>query len=103
MDLGAVVGDTIYATGGAAKSGLGLQVRADFLQKTLKVPSHPNSAMGAAILAAAGHQERSVAALSKQMVTVEKSIEPLARERSYHEDRLARFRELCSESLTNSL
>lgn len=103
VDLGAVVGDTIYATGGAAKSGLGLQVRADFLQKTLKVPSHPNSAMGAAILAAAGHQERSVAALSKQMVTVEKSIEPLARERSYHEDRLARFRELCSDSLTNSL
>ena len=57
-ELGASVGGTIHATGGAAQSVLGLQIRSNLLEKTLRVPSHPNSAMGAAILAAAGFLER---------------------------------------------
>ncbi|NIP98041.1 MAG: carbohydrate kinase, partial [Akkermansiaceae bacterium] len=63
--LGATVGGTIYATGGAARSPLGLQVRADLLGKVLCVPAHPNSAMGAAVLAAAGFLERPVGELSR--------------------------------------
>ena len=43
---GAIVGEKIFATGGAASSNLGLQIRADILQKSMHVPAHPNSAMG---------------------------------------------------------
>lgn len=95
--LGAAVGDTIYATGGAAKSRLGLQVRADLLQKKLCVPSHPNSAMGAAILAAAGFLDRPVGQLSRQLVTIETTIDP--RPSSSLQDRLAKFRQRCQLAL----
>ncbi len=95
--LGAAVGDTIYATGGAARSSLGLQIRAAMVEKTLCVPSHPNSAMGAAILAAAGYLERSVGELSRQMVTIERTVEP--RPTAYYRDRLAEFRRACHEAL----
>jgi sugar (pentulose or hexulose) kinase len=95
--LGAAVGDTIYATGGAAKSRLGLQVRADLLQKTLCVPSHPNSAMGAAILAAAGFLDRPVGQLSRQLVTIETTVDP--RPSSLLQDRLAKFRQRCQLAL----
>ena len=98
-DLGAAVGDTIYATGGAARSSLGLQVRADLLEKTLCVPAHPNSAMGAAILAAAGCLERPVGELSRQMVTIERTVEPQPSQ--YYRDRLAEFRRSCEESLNS--
>lgn len=98
--LGALVGDTIYATGGAAASHLGLQIRADLLNKRMCVPAHPNSAMGAAILAAAGYLERPVAELSRQMVTMVRMIEP--NPSTYYRERLAEFRELCAKNLISS-
>ena len=55
---GAYVGQKIFATGGAASSNLGLQIRADILQKSMHIPAHPHSAMGSAILAAAGYSNR---------------------------------------------
>jgi xylulokinase len=93
------VGDTIYATGGAARSLLSLQVRANLLQKSLCVPSHPNSAMGAAVLAAAGFLERPVGELSRQMVSIDRTVEPRPSSSSYYQDRLAEFRGLCNEAL----
>lgn len=97
--LGGTVGDTIYATGGAARSLLSLQVRANLLQKSLCVPSHPNSAMGAAVLAAAGFLERPVGELSRQMVSIDRTVEPRPSSSSYYQDRLAEFRGLCNEAL----
>ena len=96
--LGAVVGDTIYATGGAAGSALGLQVRADLLQKRIAVPAHPNSALGAAVLAAAGFFERSVGDCSRRMVVMERTVEP-GPASDYYRDRLAAFRVKCEEAL----
>lgn len=95
--LGATVSDTIYATGGAAKSALGLQVRADLLQKTLCVPSHPNSAMGAAVLAAAGFLDRPVGELSRQLVAIETTVDP--RPASSLRDRFVEFRQRCQQAL----
>ena len=97
--LGGTVGDTIYATGGSARSLLSLQVRANLLQKSLCVPSHPNSAMGAAVLAAAGFLERPVGELSRQMVSIDRTVEPRPSSSSYYQDRLAEFRGLCNEAL----
>ena len=74
---GAFVGKKIFATGGAASSNLGLQIRADILQKSMHVPEHPHSAMGAAILAAAGYFNRGVGEVSKEMVSVKRVIEPI--------------------------
>lgn len=96
--LGATVGDTVYATGGAAESPLWLQIRADLLQKRLCVPAHPNSAMGAAVLAAAGHSQRSVGELSRQLITMARTVDPQPQTDSYYADRLSEFRTLCDSA-----
>jgi len=93
--LGAEVGGRIYATGGAATSEIGLQIRADILQKSLHVPSHPHSAMGAAILAAAGFYQKKVGDVSKEMVSIKEVIEPSAMVDSLRKERLEKFRSLC--------
>ena len=92
---GAIVGEKIFATGGAASSNLGLQIRADILQKSMHVPAHPNSAMGAAILAAAGYLNRGVGGVSKNMVSMKGVIEPSTSPSEQRLDRLAYFRTRC--------
>lgn len=92
---GALVGEKIFATGGAASSNLGLQIRADILQKSMHVPAHPHSAMGAAILAAAGYFNREVGVVSKEMVSVKRVIEPASSQSMERLGRLEYFRSCC--------
>ena len=91
----ALVGEKIFATGGAASSNLGLQIRADILQKSMHVPAHPHSAMGAAILAAAGYFNREVGVVSKEMVSVKRVIEPASSQSMERLGRLEYFRSCC--------
>jgi len=93
--LGAEVGNRIYVTGGAASSELGLQIRADILQKSLSVPAHPHSAMGAAILAAAGYQQKQVGEVSKEMVSISAVVEPLPSSNGRREEKMEKFRREC--------
>ncbi len=95
-ELGASVGNKIFATGGAASSDLGLQIRANILQKNLLVPEHPHSAMGAAILAVAGFCDRKVGDVCKDIVSIKKSIDPSSGLDACRLDKLNQFRELCS-------
>ncbi len=92
---GAVQGDKIYATGGAASSVLGLQIRADVLQKSMHVPAYPHSAMGASILAAAGYFNREVGKVSKDMVSMKLVVDPSSSPAAERLDRLAYFRMHC--------
>jgi sugar (pentulose or hexulose) kinase len=75
-ELGAPVGDVVFASGGGTRSDVWLQLRADILQKTVRVAECAESAMGAAILAAAGHRGVSVGEISRQMVRVEREFQP---------------------------
>jgi xylulokinase len=95
-ELGASVGNKIFATGGAASSDLGLQIRANILQKNLLVPEHPHSAMGAAILAVAGFNDRKVGDVCKDIVSIKKSIDPSSGFDACRLDKLNQFRKLCS-------
>lgn len=98
-ELGAPVGGVIHATGGGAKSATWLQVRADILQRELRVPACPESAFGAAVLAAAGHLGQSVGATSRQLVQIVDTHRPTAdaERRDYYEKKYARFREECRQ------
>lgn len=89
--LGAVVGDEIYAAGGAAGAAAWLQVRADILQRTMKVPENPGGAMGAAILAAAGTVHGGLVAATRAMVRIVKEVEPRSSMKQSYEERYQRF------------
>ncbi len=97
QELGAEVGDQIFATGGAVASQLSLQIRADVLQSSILVPQYPNSAMGAAILASAGYYSKTVGEMSAQLVKISIEVEPSSKINAPRNERMERFRQLCVE------
>ncbi len=93
--LGAPVGETLYVAGGGTHSLAGLQIRADVLNKSLRVPQVPSGAMGAAILAARGRFFPSVGEAAAQMIHYERVVEPRPDYRSAYTQRYARFLDAC--------
>lgn len=72
--LGATVQDAVAFTGGATRSAFWTQLRADVLGRTVRLPSHPDSAVGMAIVAAAG--PGSVTEAADRMVRIRGQVEP---------------------------
>lgn len=66
----------IYATGGGAKSDVWLQLRADVTGRTIHVPAYPESAFGAAVLAASGATGTPLRDMIDQMVRIERTFTP---------------------------
>ncbi len=95
--LGAVVGDTLYVAGGGTQSTAGLQIRADVMQRRLRVPEVPSGAMGAAILAARGISFRSLADAAAAMIRYRQVVEPREAYRAAYEERYQRFVAACRE------
>lgn len=77
--LGCEVGDTIYSTGGACKSDEWLQVRADVLGKTIKVPEVTDAAIGGAMLAAGSVYYGSLSEAVSHMGRIAKTVKPQRR------------------------
>ncbi len=78
MQLNMPVGDQVFVVGGATRSELWLQIRASILRRVLLLPAEVQPASGAAILAAAGYQQTSVAAAAHQLVHLKRRVEPVA-------------------------
>jgi sugar (pentulose or hexulose) kinase len=72
--LGGKVQGAIAATGGATRSAVWTQLRADVLGRAVRLPKHPETAVGMAIVAAAGCG--SVTDAADRMVRVERVFEP---------------------------
>lgn len=92
--LGAEIGGPIHAAGGATRSAVWLQIRANILQKSLVVPVESGGAMGAAIIAAGGTVHEGIVAASRAMVRLNPPVEPQAKRWAAYEERYARF---CAE------
>ena len=72
--LGAPTDGDLMLTGGGAKSRPWCQLRADVLQRPVKIPENPEAAFGMAILAAA--HERDLAEVAAEMVRIRETIHP---------------------------
>lgn len=96
-DLGAVVGDTIYTTGGGAKSSEWMQIRADILNRSVVRPLSTECAMGAAAVAASSTLYSDLSSAVQSMVKLGESMQPdPIRVESYNE-RYAIFRGACTQ------
>ncbi len=100
--LGAEVGPFIFATGGAAKSKMGLHIRAEMLQRSILIPQYPNSAMGAAILAIAGHTSRTVGEISGEVVNIVTQVDPPTKPDPARKVRFEQFCQLCHQGSNQS-
>ena len=94
-ELGAPSAGPLFASGGAVASDVWLQLRADVLDRPLRVAADAHSAKGAALLAAAG-AFGSLSDAVEAMVCFEKAVEPRLGLRDYLDDKYARFRAACA-------
>jgi D-ribulokinase len=96
-NLGARIGDRLYVAGGAVHSKTWLQIRADILCKTLLRPAIPESAMGAAILAASFTLFSNAAEAGRHMVKLDEVVEPRSDRTEIYGEKYGRFVEACRE------
>jgi sugar (pentulose or hexulose) kinase len=83
----------VYATGGASRSDLWTQLRADVTGRVFHRPRHPESAFGSAILAAAGEIFSShVVAAARGLVRVERTFQPDAKRHDVYDAIYRRFK-----------
>ncbi len=75
-ELGAPVGDTVYTTGGGAKSLEWMRIRASALNRTLVRPAITESAMGTAVVAASRTIYHSLTEASRKMVRRDVEVGP---------------------------
>jgi xylulokinase len=90
-------GGDIYATGGASRSDIWLQLRADVTGRRIHRPHCAESAFGSAVMAASAVWHDDVWCAAREMVQVERSFEPDRSQFPEYEDRFLRFRELMEE------
>jgi len=75
QDMGATVGDEICTTGGACRSDIWLRIRASILNRSLKVPTVVDAAMGSALVAAS-EDFGGLAEAAATMIQYAKTVEP---------------------------
>jgi len=95
-DLGAEIGDTIYTTGGGAKSPEWMQVRADILNKRIVRPASTECAMGTAAVAASKTLYGDLETAVRAMIEPGESVEPDPVRVDLYEQRYRAFRQACS-------
>lgn len=83
---------TLLAVGGGTRSQLWLRIRASLLNRPLLLPSCPEPAFGAAILAAAGCWQIPVAQAAAQLVSIEKVVSPEAHWTAHYSRLYKRFK-----------
>jgi len=92
--LGANPVQRVFSSGSGTKSFIWNQIRADILNRPVKLPATLESAMGACIIAASPFLG-GVSSATQDMVTIVTTIEPRPREASWYEEKYRSFVEEC--------
>jgi len=95
-ELGAEVGDTVYTTGGGAKSPEWMQVRASILNRRVVRPLSTECAMGAAAVAASNTLFSDLESAVRSMVKPGESLEPDQTKVGAYTERYRAFRDACA-------
>ncbi|MGQ9816198.1 MAG: FGGY-family carbohydrate kinase, partial [Candidatus Roseilinea sp.] len=91
QEIGATVGPRIHTTGGGSRSMVWLKVRASALDRALVRPAVSETAMGVALLAAAGAWHDNLSTAARAMVRPQVIVEPDARLGPAYKARYAEF------------
>lgn len=95
--LGMIVGEKVFITGGGSRSRTWNRIRASTLERTLAQPEVTETAMGAAILAAAGSWYTSLQEAAEQMVHSAEEIEPESKWQSAYGEQYQKFKQELSQ------
>ena len=92
-----VAGTDIHATGGARRSDIWLQLRADVNGRVIHRPDCAESAFGSAVMAASAMWHDDVWSASRMMVRTARSFEPDRFRSNQFEERFEQFRQALAE------
>lgn len=95
-ELGAEIGDTIYTTGGGARSSEWMQVRANILNRCIVRPLTTECAMGTAAIAASKILFPDLESAIKAMVKPGETVDPEPNKAETYDCHYAGFRNACS-------
>lgn len=96
-ELGAPACGRLYITGRGSRSAVWNQIRADALGRQLVQPEQPESAFGAALLAAAGTLYDDVAQAARAMVRITSVFDPHPAAQAHYDNQYARLIEAFRE------
>jgi xylulokinase len=94
--LDAEVGDTVYTTGGGAKSSEWMQVRASIMNRRIVRPVSPECAVGTAAVAASRTLFPDLETAVQAMVKPGEAVEPDQTAIGIYNDHYQAFREACA-------
>ncbi|MHB1457087.1 MAG: FGGY-family carbohydrate kinase, partial [Armatimonadota bacterium] len=97
QELGAEVGDTIYTTGGGAKSSAWMQVRADIMGRCVVRPESPECAIGTAAVAASSSIYKDLEEAVSAMIKTGEFAEPNRELSAKYDELYYAFRQACTE------
>ncbi len=95
-ELGAEVGDTIYTTGGGARSTEWMQIRSHILNKRIVRPESAECAIGTAAVAASTTLFSDLESAVRAMVKPGREVEPDPTRAGKYDDRYHTFRDICA-------
>jgi sugar (pentulose or hexulose) kinase len=84
-------GGEVFSTGGGSRSDVWMQCRANVTGRVVHRPACPESAFGAAVLAAAGSHFGTLAEATRAMVNVERSFQPDSSVRNRYDELFQQF------------
>ena len=84
-------GGEVRSTGGGSRSDVWMQCRADVTRRVLHRPACPESALGTAILAAAGSYYQGLSEAMENMVRIERTFAPNPARAEHYDGRFERF------------
>ena len=94
-NLGCVVGNEIFTSGGGCRSDAWLRIRASIMNRMLKVPAVVDAAMGSAMLAASKTCFSSLEDAADSMITFAKTVEPVKEKVKSYDELYGAFYEQC--------
>jgi xylulokinase len=94
-DIGCEVGDIILTAGGASKSSIWTQIRANILQKQLRISGCTEAAAGSAILAVSGVLGCKISEAVRSMVRFTATFDPDEKLKNRYDELYGRFVEEC--------
>ena len=100
LRMGIPVGEVIYTSGGACKSDAWLRIRASILNRTLKVPSTVDAAMGMALMAASKTYYDNIEQAATHMISFSKTVDPVREKVKRYDELYGEFHAACKARFT---
>jgi len=101
-ELGVSTGNSIYSVGGGTNSKPWMELRSTIMNKTIKIPTHPEACFGSALLVACvSDYKTNLIKTCNDLIKIQKSFSPDEEKKAIYEKKYKKFTEIIHQKLEN--